>query len=101
MIIEHKQDPFSRFYPADQSGIMKYTNGEYAYIPILKNAHTWLTQVFRDGLKWDPVSDPKEISHCKKIIVLRDPAERWISGMATYLDFVQGLVQIDNSILHL
>lgn len=101
MIIEHKHDPFSRFYQADQSGVTQYTDGKYVYVPILKNAHTWLTQIFRDGLEWEPVEDVKEVSHCKKIIVLRDPLERWVSAMATYLDFVEGLVQIDNSVLQL
>jgi len=101
MIIEYKQDPFSRFYQADQSGVTKYTNGEYVYIPILKNAHTWLTQIFRDGLGWEPVLDPADISHCKKIVVLRDPIERWISAMATYLDFLDGLMQLDSSTVQL
>jgi hypothetical protein len=60
-------------------------SGLRAYIPIPKNASTSIVESLRNR-GWrhtqlpDPVFDVKEI-----IVVLRDPIQRWISGIAQYI----------------
>lgn len=59
----------------------------YAYIPIPKCASTWTTKYLSDGLGWKVSRDIDNICDLKvrKIVVLREPMSRWISGMAQYL----------------
>ena len=56
-----------------------------AYVCILKNAHTWASRLFIDNLKFELVRPPEK---SKYVVILRDPVERWISGisqlMSTY-----------------
>ena len=56
---------------------------EYFYLSIPKNASTFLTNVFKDQnwTHWNLTNG----TYKNVIIVLRDPVERWISGIATYL----------------
>ena len=95
MIVEGKQDILNRWPIHNRPGLPLLSNGDYAYIPILKNAHTWLTEIFRDKLNWKVQHSPLDIITCKKIVVLRDPLTRWISAMATYLHDKEGLYDIN------
>ena len=60
-------------------------SGQRAYIPIPKNASTSIVESLRNH-SWrhtplpDPGLDVKEM-----IVVLRDPIQRWISGIAQYI----------------
>ena len=59
--------------------------GNYAYIPILKNAHSFTKQLL-EKLNWKPIQDYTYNFENKKIIVAyRDPMSRWISGLTEYL----------------
>lgn len=67
------------------------------YIPIPKNASTWSTSYFRDILNWQWGKDDSirsdhnywklwsTINYHRKIVILRDPLERWVSGVCEYV----------------
>lgn len=69
-------------------------DNQFVYVPILKNAHKFATHVFANQCRWNKIF-PKNnhpfskidfsINHYKKLIVLRDPIDRWISSMSAYL----------------
>lgn len=99
MIIQSKNHPFNRYSIENRPGLPILTNGEYAYMPILKNAHTWLLDVFGKGLNWEVAENPQDVASCKKIIVLRDPIQRWISAMATYLHDKKKVINLDTTIV--
>lgn len=76
-----------------------YLSNRYpiAYIPISKNASTWAKNYFSNTLNWKLDSDEsiKLFNHngwCifstlkfyRKIVILRDPIDRWISGIIQY-----------------
>ena len=59
---------------------------KYAWINIPKNASSFVQKALDDN-KWNDVPDDlinsiAESSNIKKLVVLRDPVERWISGFA-------------------
>ena len=59
---------------------------KYAWINIPKNASSFVQKVLDDN-KWNDVPDDlinsiAESPNIKKLVVLRDPVERWISGFA-------------------
>lgn len=68
------------------------------YIPINKNASTWAISYFKNSLKWNLQFDDamriydhnlwnvsSTIAHYRKIVILRDPIDRWISGIIQYV----------------
>lgn len=99
MIIKGKYDTLSRWSLVNRPGLPLLADKDYAYVPILKNAHTWLTQLFQNKLEWDVKASMKDIESCKKIVVLRNPLDRWISAIATYLHDKEGLLEIDKNTL--
>jgi len=71
----------------------------FAYIPIPKCASTWASKFLTTGLDW-LISDSKNIktpigslfyeetyscTDAHKLVILRNPLDRWASGMAQYL----------------
>lgn len=63
-----------------------FVKGDIAYVPIPKNASSYVSSLLlRNG--WQVVNmfttDISKISNF--IVILRDPKERWISGMTQYL----------------
>lgn len=62
------------------------TDESYVFLPILKNAHSYTSMFFEQGLGWIRC-DPNNVTITEKtkIILLRDPIERWISGATEYL----------------
>lgn len=68
--------------------IFESNTDEYAYVPLLKNAHLWGEMVFEKYLKFEKVN--YEFDKDKKyIIFLRDPIDRWLSGIGEYLQIVK------------
>lgn len=69
------------------------------YVPIQKNASTYLTEFFKQNLGWTKeynyLNDPKE----KYIVVLRDPFQRWYAGVAQYLEYYHKYLDIDNEFI--
>ncbi len=62
------------------------SNGQYTYARIYKNAHQSLKSFFHSLGYNEHYFDPREIkSNQKVIVVLRDPLDRWISGLNQYL----------------
>jgi hypothetical protein len=72
-------------------------NYPLVYIPICKNASTWATNYFSNVLKWKMQGDDcikiynhnawqifSALKYHRKIIILRDPIDRWISGIVQY-----------------
>lgn len=60
---------------------------KFAYVPIPKCASSWASTFTRTQLDWY-VSLPHDILHelsCKKLVILREPLDRWVSGMSQYL----------------
>lgn len=58
------------------------------YINIPKNASTWAKDYFVFGYNWDNFSNFAKYNLLKnfhKIVILRDPYERWLSGISTYI----------------
>lgn len=69
----------------------------YVYIPIPKNASTWATAYFSKHLNWEKGRDYSlysdhhydhlfsTIKYQRKIVILRDPIDRWITGISQYI----------------
>jgi len=59
----------------------------YAYIPIPKCASKWTTKFLYDGLNWEVSTRSDKLAELslKKFTILREPLDRWISGMCQYL----------------
>jgi hypothetical protein len=56
-------------------------NSEYCYIPILKNAHLWGVEFFSKVADFKLTED---FDNKKFIVFVRDPKERWFSGIAQW-----------------
>jgi hypothetical protein len=61
------------------------TSSDFMYINISKNASTWTNQLFQLSLNFTLHNWVAENFFKTPIIVLRDPVDRWCSGMAEYL----------------
>lgn len=62
---------------------------DFVYVPILKNAHAWGIQYFTKNAGFSLIPNSKEnykvIPQQKNFIIfLRDPIDRWCSGIAEY-----------------
>lgn len=69
------------------SKVFESKTTEYCYIPILKNAHTWGTNIFQNYLDFEEKNYVPNTDK-KYIIFLRNPVERWVSGV---MEFMQSL----------
>lgn len=58
---------------------------QYVYLPILKNAHSWTQQFLKDNLGIELEENNQYVHNKKIIIVLRDPIQRWVSGIAQFM----------------
>lgn len=72
-------------------------NYNFAFIPIPKNASSWTYYYFRHyGWKYFQCENDSEIENKHKIIILRNPFERYFSGLAQEI-FIQKLnFNLDN-----
>ncbi len=62
-------------------------DSEYVYVPIPKNASCFLQYNFEKilGFRHDDFTNFKNLDDKKYIICLRDPIDRWVSGVSEYL----------------
>jgi hypothetical protein len=59
---------------------------ELVYVNIPKNASTWTrTQLMTLGASMDNYLINNELSNKPRLVVLRDPIERWVSGISWYM----------------
>ena len=77
------------------------------YVNIPKNASSWISLQFNQGVNHDATNinyyDVVDLTQCRFIVILRDPLDRWISGMTqmiytepeTDLDGVANSMNID------
>ena len=70
-----------------------YLDLMYVYIP--KNASTW-TKDKLSKHKWDNANYHHDNLNKKPVVILRDPIERWLSGMAEYLTRFHPTIKLDS-----
>ena len=64
---------------------MSYPNHDFMYIHIPKNASSWTKKNLLDW-NWEYFNyHTDHLYHKHAIVVLRDPVERWLSGIAEYM----------------
>ena len=56
-------------------------NNDYCYVPLLKNASRWGIKFFKENFDFDLTEN---FLNKKLIIFVRDPKERWLSGVAQW-----------------
>lgn len=89
-------------YPYNKNWFGTYNSNETSnigYIPIAKNASSFLKEYFIEALDWSKEFNYQHKPKDKYIVVLRDPFERWYSGVAQYLEFYHKYLDIDNEIV--
>lgn len=59
-------------------------DSNFTYIPIPKNASTYLNYIFKNKLNYITTTNYKKLENKKYIVCLRDPYERWLSGIVEY-----------------
>ncbi len=70
--------------------IFESKNTEFCYIPILKNASTWGKHIFVNYLGFEQADKIFQPDPDKKyILFLRDPVDRWISGVIEYIQILK------------
>lgn len=64
----------------------------FAFVPIPKCASTYVTKFLVEGLSWKISKEDDRIqdSLFRKLVILREPIDRWVSGMAQYLTTYHG-----------
>lgn len=73
-------DDFTSLYGSE---ILYDQSRNLAYVCILKNAHSWSSQLFIDNLDCEKISSvPKKT---KTVVILRHPISRWASGFAQFM----------------
>ena len=63
---------------------MSRADSDYMYVYIPKNASSWTKPNLRD-LSWEFYNYHTDHLNKRALVVLRDPVDRWVSGMAEYL----------------
>ena len=62
-----------------------YGIGQLIYVNIPKNASSWISLQFNQGINRDAENinyyDIVDLTQCQFIVILRDPLDRWIAGM--------------------
>jgi hypothetical protein len=62
-----------------------YGIGQLIYVNIPKNASSWISLQFNQGVNHDAENinyyDIVDLTQCQFIVILRDPLDRWIAGM--------------------
>jgi hypothetical protein len=84
------------------AGIYGKKNCELCYVPIYKNAHTWGEKFFAETYGWENIEFLyyKNPLQYKNIVFLRDPLERWYSGVTQFLcDFFYKNISNDQEIV--
>lgn len=69
----------------------------YGYIPIPKNASTFMRRVVTNLLGWETFGTINDASFGRPMIVcLRDPVDRWCTGVAEYLNIFHSGINIQH-----
>ena len=80
----------SKFHLLGQSRVINvdpvlYGISRLIYVNIPKNASSWISLQFNQGINHDAANinyhDIVNLAQCQFIVILRDPLDRWISGM--------------------
>ena len=80
----------SKFHQLGQSRVINvdpvlYGISRLIYVNIPKNASSWISLQFNQGINHDAENinyyDIVDLAQCRFIVILRDPLDRWISGM--------------------
>ena len=72
-----------------------YNYKDLMYIPIPKNASTWSKDKFKQ-LGWNECNYlHHHLYHKHSIVILRDPIERWVSGMVEYFSRLQSSTPVE------
>lgn len=79
-----KKSPSLLFMGHNFFDYMSNENTKYAYIPIPKNASSYLKIFFESGWGWTYDFNYYENSNKKFIVCLRDPINRWLAGVVEY-----------------
>jgi len=65
------------------------------YVNIPKNASSWIKSVL-SNLNWEHYNYYTDNLNKPSIVVLKDPVERWLSGIAEYMYLYHGNIDITN-----
>lgn len=74
---------------------MSHPDRDLMYINIPKNASSWIRSVLTN-LKWEQYNYYTDNLSKPSIVVLKDPIERWLSGMAEYMYLYHRNIDITN-----
>jgi len=71
-----------------------YSGASHVYVPIPKAGSSYSKKLFRNILEWPQRNflnnlHTPEFTNKKFIVMIRDPLERWLSGMAEYFDIMK------------
>ena len=97
----------SKAHPLGQSRVINvdpvlYGISQLIYVNIPKNASSWISLQFNQGINHDAENinyyDIVDLAQCRFIVILRDPLDRWISGMTQmiYTEPYQLFDQVNN-----
>jgi hypothetical protein len=75
---------------------MSHPNTDLMYVYIPKNASSWTKPNLKD-LSWEFYNYHKDQLDKHALVVLRDPVERWLSGIAEYLTLYHPTLTIDST----
>lgn len=93
----------SKFHQMGQSRVINvnpvlYGIGQLIYVNIPKNASSWISLQFNQGINHDAENinyyDIVDLTQCQFIVILRDPLDRWISGM-TQMIYTEPATDLD------
>lgn len=87
---KHKGHVYGQCYTRPDSG--------YYFVNIPKNSSSWTQTLVAHWCLWEPFNyyDTPEILDKTALIVLRDPVERWISGIGEYISLYHPDFDPDN-----
>lgn len=73
-------------------------DSKYYFINIPKNSSSWIQSLVAHWCLWTPFNyhDNPEILEKTALIILRDPVERWISGICEYISLYHPSFDITN-----
>ena len=74
-------------------------NSDTGYIIIPKNASSYMRDLVEETFGWTTEFNYNDNPKQKYIVVLRDPYERWITGVAEYFHLNHRNLSIDNDVL--
>lgn len=93
----------SKFHQLGQSRVINvdpvlYGISQLIYVNIPKNASSWISLQFNQGINCDAENinyyDIVDLAQCRFIVILRDPLDRWISGM-TQMIYTEPEIDLD------